>query len=369
MNGCAPEPAIATGDMMLPDTMKGVYLTGHGGPEVLTWRKDIPVPRPGAGQVLVRVLAAGVNNTDINTRIGWYAPEVTGATDGGELGESGGHAGALDFPRIQGGDLCGRVVAVGAGVDMAIGNRVTCPINLPRPTSEAPTAYIALGSELDGAFAEYCLVEAADLYDVSASPLSDIEIAAIPCAFGTAENLLTRAGVAEGQSVLITGASGGVGLAAVQLAAFRGAVVTGQTAAAKAGVVRDAGAARILERGETPAEASFDVVIDVVGGPAWGDLIRALKPAGHYAVSGAIAGPVVKADLREIYLPDITIHGCTYQPPAVFARLVSLMNMGAIRPLISRTYPLQEIARAQADFLSKTLPGKLVLIPPKEETV
>lgn len=351
---------------MLPELMKGIYLTAHGGPEVLEWREDIPVPRPDAGQVLVRVLAAGVNNTDINTRIGWYASDVTGATDGGEVGEAGGHAGALAFPRIQGGDLCGRVVAVGDAVDLPIGARITCPINLPRPTKTAPTAYIALGSERDGAFAEYCLVDAADVYDVSASPLSDVEIAAIPCAFGTAENLLTRAGVSEGQSVLITGASGGVGLAAVQLAALRGAVVTGQTTAAKADVVRNAGATSILERGSDPAPACFDAVIDVVGGPAFETLIRALKPAGHYAVSGAIAGPIVEADLREIYLPDITLHGCTYQPPQVFARLVALMNEGKIRPLVSKTYDLCMIKEAQEDFMSKTFPGKLVLIPPQE---
>ncbi|SFM06823.1 alcohol dehydrogenase [Shimia aestuarii] len=351
---------------MIPRTMKGVYLTRHGGPEALEWCEDIPVPVPGPGQALVQVLAAGVNNTDINTRIGWYSSDVTGATESGEVGEAGGHAGALDFPRIQGGDLCGRVVAVGEGVALPIGARVTGPINLPRPTAENPTAYIALGSEVDGAFAQFCLVDAADVYDVSASPLSDIEIAAIPCAFGTAENLLTRAGVREGQEVLITGASGGVGLAAVQLARLRGARVTGQTAPAKVAVVREAGATDILERGKVPAPSCFDVVIDVVGGPLWPDLIRALKPGGHYAVSGAIAGPMVTADLREIYLPDITIHGCTYQPPVVFERLVGLMRSGDIRPLVSRTYPLQDIARAQEDFSSKTLPGKLVLIPPQE---
>lgn len=354
---------------MIPELMKGVYLTGHGGPEVLEWREDIPVPRPESGQVLVQVLAAGVNNTDINTRIGWYSSDVTGATDDVDQEvEAGGHAGALQFPRIQGGDLCGLVVAVGAGVDLQIGTRVTGPINLPRPTPENPTAYIALGSEVDGAFAQYCLVEAADIYDVSASPLADIEIAAIPCAFGTAENLLTRAGVRDGQSVLITGASGGVGLAAVQLAALRGARVTGQTSAAKADVVRDAGAADILERGQTPARGIYDVVIDVVGGPVFPDLIRSLKQGGHYAVSGAIAGPIVEADLREIYLPDITIHGCTYQPPEVFERLVMLMNEGRIRPLVSQTYDLRMIGQAQEDFMAKTLPGKLVLIPPKEPT-
>ncbi len=350
---------------MIPDVMKGVCLTGHGGPEALEWREDIPVPAPAPGQVLVRVLAAGVNNTDINTRIGWYSSDVTGATDKVDQDvEAGGHAGALSFPRIQGGDLCGVVVAAGEGVSLSPGTRVTGPINLPRATAAAPRAYIALGSEIDGAFAQYCLVEASDIYDVSASPLTDAEIAAIPCAFGTAENLLTRAGVREGHRVLVTGASGGVGLAAVQLAALRGAKVTGVTATAKAETVLGAGAEHTLDRGAELPVDTYDAAIDVVGGPRWGDLIRAVKPGGAYAVSGAIAGPIVEADLREIYLRDITIHGCTYQPPEVFQRLVDLMNAGQLKPLISKTYPLQDIAQAQADFMSKLLPGKLVLIPP-----
>lgn len=356
--------------MTLPATMSGVCLTRHGGPEALVWRDDIPVPTPGPGQVLVRVLAAGVNNTDINTRIGWYDPQVTGATAAiaGDAGiEAGGWSGALAFPRIQGGDLCGRVVATGDGVTaFRPGDRITSQINIPRPTVENPVGFIALGSEVDGAFAQYCLCEAGDLFDVTASPLSDIEIAAMPCAHGTAWNLLHRASVLAGQSVLVTGASGGVGLAAVQLASHLGATVTGQTADAKSAAVRAAGASRTIRRDAAPARAAFDAVIDVVGGPAFGTLIEALKPGGHYAVSGAIAGPVVTADLRRIYLPDITIHGCTWQPRAVFARLVDLINTGAIRPLVSRTYPLRDIARAQRDFAAKTLPGKLVLIPPED---
>lgn len=346
--------------------MSGVLLTRHGGPEALAWSDAIPVPRPGAGEVLVRVAAAGVNNTDINTRIGWYAPEVTGATDDVDQNvEAGGWGGALQFPRIQGGDLCGYVVAVGDGVTLALGARVTCPINLPRATIDAPTGFIALGSEIDGAFAQFCLMRGDDLYDVSNSPLTDIEIAAIPCAFGTAENLLSRAGVSAGQKVLITGASGGVGLAAVQLAALRNAVVTGVTSPAKEDAVRNAGAAQILYREDIPAECQFDVVIDVVGGPGFGPLIKALKPGGHYAVSGAIAGPIVETDLRELYLSDRTIHGATFQPPEVFARLVDLINAGRIRPLISKTYPLHDIAGAQDAFQSKRFPGKLVLLPPE----
>ena len=213
----------------IPAVMEGVQLVGHGGPDKLVWNDAIPVPQPGSGQVLVKVLAAGVNNTDINTRVGWYSSDVTGATEdvGVEGVEAGGWSGALHFPRIQGGDLCGRVVAVGDGVEgFGIGARVTCAINQPIPTPDNPLAFQALGSEMDGAFAEYCLVDADQLYDVTASPLSDVEVAAMPCAFGTAWNLVSRSGVKKGDRVYVTGASGGVGLAAVQLGVLLGAEVT-----------------------------------------------------------------------------------------------------------------------------------------------
>lgn len=348
--------------------MSGVYLTRHGGPDALEWCDTIPVPEPGPGQVLVQVLAAGVNNTDINTRTGWYSADVvaaTGEADRESEVEAGGWKGALEFPRIQGGDLCGRVVACGRGVtELEAGDRVTSQINIPRPTPGEPFAFVALGSEMDGAFAQYCLAEASELFEVSVSPLSDVEIAAMPCAHGTAWNLLDRAGVKAGQSVLVTGASGGVGMAAVQLASHLGSEVTGMSSPAKAGAVRAAGASGILDRGDTPPKDHFDSVIDVVGGPVWPHLIRALRPGGRYAVSGAIAGPVVEADLREIYLRDITIHGASFSPREVFARLIELVNVGAVRPLVSKTYSLAEIAKAQEDFLAKTFPGKLVLIPP-----
>jgi len=346
--------------------MCGVLLTRHGGPDALQWCEDIPVPRPGPGQVLVKVLAAAVNNTDINTRTGWYSAEVSGpSAETDQPVVAGGWAGALDFPRIQGGDLCGEVVATGPGVPApGLGRRVTCPINQPRPDAEHPVGFVALGSEYDGAFAQYCLLEARDLYDVTEAPLDDVEIAAIPCVFGTAAGLLHRAGVDAGQAVLISGASGGVGLAAVQLAAKAGARVTGIASPAKAQHVRAAGAAEVIAR-DAPLPASrYHAVIDVVAGDRWPALIDALRPGGHYAVAGAIGGPVVRADLRRIYLRDITIHGCTFQPPEVFARLIAMVNAGQVRPLVSRSYPLADIAQAQAEFLAKTHPGKLVLIPP-----
>jgi alcohol dehydrogenase len=349
--------------------MKGVQLVGHGGPEKLVWNDEIATPRPAPGEALVRVSAAGVNNTDINTRLGWYAKEVTGGTDDADPEaeiEGGGWSGALDFPLIQGGDLCGEVVALGEGVtNVAPGMRVTCPTNQPNPTEDAPTRFLAIGSEFDGAFAQYCAVPAAQLHDVSASPLTDAEIAAIPCAHGTAFNLLTRARVGPGDRVLVTGASGGVGLAAVELAKLKAARVTGIASAAKRDAVRAAGADEVLDRQETPAEGAFTAAIDVVGGPGWPGVIEALAPGGRYAASGAIAGPIVEADLRTIYLRDLTIYGCSYTPHEVFAELVSLVNAGKVRPLVAKTYPLSEIAAAQEAFAAKKYPGKLVLIPPE----
>jgi len=354
-----------------PRVMSGVQLVRHGGPEALVWNDAIPVRAPEADEVVVQVTGAGVNNTDINTRIGWYSSDVTASTDetldATDI-DGGGWSGALPFPLVQGGDLCGIVVATGKAVtDLQIGMRVTCATNQAIPTPEEPTKYRALGSELDGAFAQYCTIEAKHLYDVSASPLSDQEIAAIPCAFGTALNLLTRAGVATGDRVLITGASGGVGLAAVQLAKVLNASVTGIASASKHTVVLGSGADYVIGRGETPTPRAYDVVIDVVGGGDWADFINALRPGGRYAVSGAIAGPIVEADLRVLYLNDISVLGCTFQPRAVFSRLVELINAGRIRPLISKTYPLAEIAQAQEDFGSKRYPGKLVLIPPQPQ--
>jgi NADPH:quinone reductase-like Zn-dependent oxidoreductase len=340
--------------MTLPQTMSGMQLTGHGGPEMLVWREDRPVPRPGPGEVLVRVLAAGVNMTDLNTRLGWY----------GE-GRAAGWAGEMAFPRIQGADLCGRIVALGDGVtDLPLGARVICPTNQHEPTESNPIHFVSIGSEFDGAFAQYCLLKARHLHDVSASPLTDIEIGAMPCAYGTAHNLLSRAKVAVGERVLVTGASGGVGLAAVQLALLRGAEVTAQCSLSKSAPLQAMGA-RLLSRESTPRARSFDVVIDIVGGDGFQDRLDALAPGGRYATSGAVGGPLVKGDLRRIYLNDLTVYGATHQPREVFAGLVTLINTARLRPVVSQTYPMRDMARAQADLAAGRYPGKLVLVPPE----
>ncbi len=359
----------------IPATMAAVLLTGHGGIGMLAYREDVPVPVPGSGEVLIRVGAAGVNNTDINTRTGWYSKAVTGDT------ESGGAAGfdqvdqadaswsgvALSFPRIQGADCCGRIVAAGSGVDPArIGERVIVRTMQRHSVRERAFATTTLGSEFDGAFAQYMKTPAPEAYRIECD-WSDVELASMPCAYSTAENMLHRSGCGA-ERVLITGASGGVGSAAVQLAKRRGSQVIALSGAAKASDVKALGADRVVGRdADLVAEIgrdAVDLVVDLVAGPGWPQLLEVLRVGGRYVTSGAIAGPLVELDVRTLYLKDLTFFGCTYQDDAVFENLVGYIERGEIRPLVARTYPLRDIAEAQGDFLAKRFTGKLVLIPP-----
>jgi len=357
-------------DVVLPEVMRGVVLTGHGGTERLEFRDEIPLPRVGGDDVLIEVAAAGVNNTDINTRIGWYSKDISAGTDavgrkGGDVPVDGAWSGEpLAFPLIQGADCCGRIVKVGAGVDASrVGERV-----LVRPMMRAPASsslpYWTLGSECDGAFAEYCVVPAVEAYAVR-SDWSDVELASLPCAYSTAENLLERAGIEAGETVLVTGGSGGVGSAALQLAKRRGAHVIAIASGAKRDAVLRLGADAFVSRDHDPVLAlgvgSVDAVIDVVGGRGWPRLLEVLRNGGRLATSGAIAGPVVELDLRTLYLNDLRLIGCTAQEPAVFANLVGYVERGEIEPLVAGIFPLREIAKAQEQFMAKSFTGKIVL--------
>ena len=350
---------------MTSETMRGVALTGHGGPECLVWREDLPRPVPLKGEVLIRVAAAGVNNTDINTRVGWYSKGDNDADDAGWTGAP------LRFPRIQGIDACGHIVAVGEGVDPArIGERVLvepCMVEARGQMLDRPWFF---GSECDGAFAEYTTVAARHAYAVN-SPLTDVELASFPCSYSTAENMLTRTDLREGETVLITGASGGVGSAAVQLAKARGARVAVVTSASKAQSLRDLGAAIIVDRDMDYVDAlgtdSVDVVVDLVAGDKWPGLLDVLRPKGRYAVAGAVGGPLVTLDVRTLYLKDLVFYGCTVLEPEVFGNLVKIIEAGAIKPLVAATFPLRDINAAQAAFAQKGYTGKIVLSVPAGE--
>ncbi len=385
----------------IPDTMHAVYLLGHGGFDMLEYRTDIPVPSIEAHQVLIRVGAAGVNNTDVNTRIGWYAKEVTASTANADLGGSpskhpptgseareatstadadlggspseiqGGWDGALSFPRIQGADLAGVVIAVGSDVsDDRVGERVLVR-SMQTAGCADPTSLETIGSEFDGGFAQFCAVDAREAFPIH-SELTDVELASFPCAYSTAEGMLHKIGLCEddrgGERVLITGASGGVGSAAIQLAKRRGAHVVAVASKAKWGELESLGADQLVDRNtdlvDVFGEESFDVIVDVVAGPGFGALLEIVRKQGRYVTSGAIAGPIVDLDVRTLYLKDLTLAGSTRQPRVVFENLVRYIEDGEVLPLVANTYPLADIVAAQTDFLEKKFAGKLVLIPP-----
>ncbi|WP_434529479.1 alcohol dehydrogenase family protein [Vibrio sp. K4] len=343
----------------LPTTMKGVLLTGHGGPEMLEYRQDIPVPTPKENEVLIRVSAAGVNNTDINTRIGWYSK---GDNDSEDASWSGN---ALVLPRIQGADVCGEIVAVGSMVDESrIGERVLIEPCLSDVNGETINPPWYFGSECDGGFAEYTVVSAKHAYQLK-TDLTDVELASFPCSYSTAENMLTRSRVAKGDRVLISGASGGVGSAAIQLAKARGATVIAITSPSKNEQVLDLGADEVVPRNANLVEAlgnnSVDVVIDLVAGNQWPQFLEVLRPKGRYAVSGAIGGAMVELDVRTLYLKDLSFFGCTVLEPEVFGNLVHHIEQGNIKPLVAQTFPLEDINQAQTAFQEKGHVGKMVL--------
>jgi NADPH:quinone reductase-like Zn-dependent oxidoreductase len=348
--------------------MKAVLLTGHGGLDKLEYHTDVPVPEITCDEVLIKVLAAAVNNTDINTRIGWYSKSVRGdtgeaAAEGYDIlnEEDGGWGGgAISFPRIQGADVCGRIVAVGSNVDPSrIGERVL--IRALQTTGSGGKAFRAetFGSECDGGFAEYTKTWASEAIPVECD-WSDIELATIPCACSTAEGMLQRASVGA-ERVLITGASGGVGSAAVQLCKRRGAHITAMTSADKAPALKDLGSDEILGRDDPIAEESFDVIIDLVAGPRWPALIEGLTRGGRYVTAGAIAGPIVEFDVRTLYLHDLTLFGSTYQPVNILPDVVSYIEKGDLRPLVAEVFPLKHVRAAQEAFLEKGYIGKIAI--------
>ena len=361
--------------MTLPTTMTAVLLTGHGGLDKLEVRHDVPVPEPGAGEVLIQVAAAGINNTDINTRIGWYSKKVDADTNaGGAEGfdtidddDASWSGTPLTFPRIQGADVCGRIVAVGDGVDAGrIGERVLVRNMIRTYVDYRPYECWTFGSEMDGGFAQFTMAPARETHRVSCD-WTDAELASVPCAYSTAENMLHRANV-RAERVLISGASGGVGSAAVQLAKRRGAEVVAMASVAKADEVAALGADLVIDRNAdltaTLGEGSIDVVVDLVAGEQWPSFLDVLRLGGRYVTAGAIAGPISEIDVRTLYLKDLTLFGCTFQEDEVFENLVAYIERGEIRPVVAGTYPLSDIARAQEEFLSKKHTGKLVLIPP-----
>ena len=331
--------------------MKAVVTRGNGGFEQLDYC-DVDMPKLGEGEVLIKVLAAGVNNTEINTRLGWYS--------------GGGWHIPTPFPFIQGTDCCGIVTSVASSSDSSLVGKRVLVRPCMRPQGFQSMINTWMGSDFDGAFAEYVKVPASEVFPIDSS-WSDAELGSIPCSYGSGENMVHRAEVTHSDHVLVAGASGGVGSAVVQLAKRRGAYVTAIAGASKKDAVLGVGADRVVDRNSDLitelGEESVDVVIDNVGGPHFEGELKALKRGGRYASSGAIGGPHVQLDLRTMYLKDLTLIGCTAWDEPVFPNLVSYIESNQIRPVVAKTFDLVDIVKAQQEFIEKQHVGKFVLIP------
>ena len=349
----------------LPATMRAVLLTGHGGPEMLEYREDVPVPVPAPGEVLVRVTACGVNDFDIRVREG-----ARGADDDPDAASTRRRGREIAFPLIQGADIVGRIAAVGEGVDGGmIGRRVMVDFGIYNDTGPSLANVDYIGHGRDGGFAEYCAVPAENAHVVR-TPLSDAELATFCCAYVTAERMLGRVHLTGGEVVLVTGASGGTGTGLIQLARTRGAVPVAVASGRWADALLDLGAQAVIARESGDLDQAIraalgarpiDVVADVVGGPMFETLLDVLRPEGRYVTAGAVAGPVVELDLRTVYHKHLDLIGSSQGTREDFARVRDLVLSEKIRPVLAGTRPLEDLARAQADFVGKDFIGKLVV--------
>jgi NADPH:quinone reductase-like Zn-dependent oxidoreductase len=268
----------------------------------------------------------------------------------------------------------GTIATVGEGVpESRIGERVIVDFSLyNRPEGDNSLADIDyIGHGRDGGYAEYTTVPAGNAYPVTAD-ISDAELATFCCAYLTGEHMLDRARLDRGERILVTGASGGVGSAIVQLARVREAVPYAVTSRGKEQALKNIGAEAAIVRGQgdlveqvekAAGGEPIDVVADLVAGPMFNDLLRILRPEGRYTTSGAIAGPVVQLDLRTLYLKHLELHGSSQGTRTAFRRLVRYIEQGRIRPLLDRTFKLSQFHKAQEHFMSKDYVGKLVVVP------
>jgi len=354
---------------MRASVMRAAVTSGFGGPERLEVLDDVAVPEPAAGEVLVEVGACCCNNSDIWLREGSYGREDDSQAQAGWLRE----VEPPRFPLIQGADIVGRIVETGEGVEQGwLGRRVLVDTTLHDAASTEPYGIAGIfGSERDGGFAEYATAPVTSLGVVEVDDLSDVEVAALGSAsFVTAIRMLKRARLVEGELVLIAGASGGVGSAAVQLGKLRGAQVIALSDPGKANTIRDLGADAVVASRDLDlpnavraacAGRNIDVAVDVVGGPLFSILLTLLRPLGRYVTVGAVGGPVVALDLRTLYLKHLELLGSTLGTVEDFHELIALINQRKIRPVVAQTFPLEDIHAAQTAFRIKQTAGNIVI--------
>ncbi len=341
--------------------MRAAVFEEHGGPERVHVT-EVETPEPGPGQVRVRVRAAAMNHLDLWVRRGLPF--------------------SIPMPHIGGSDVAGVIDACGAGVsDVPLGTRVVIDPSLnyawyagePRGESIGEERFGVLGEHTQGGFAEFCIAPAANLLEVPDHV--ELEVAAAAAlTFVTAWHALVgRAELQPGERILVTGASGGVSTAAIQIAKLMGATVYAVTSGAESVErVRELGADVVYDRNEgdfaevlwaDTRKAGVHVVLDSVGAAIWTSCLRSLTIRGRLVTFGATTGPSVESDVRTIFWKQISILGSTMGSPEEFRRVMRLVFEGRLAPVIHDVLPLEEARRAHELLEAGEVFGKLLLKP------
>ncbi len=329
----------------IPATMTAIEIREPGGPEVLVPTRR-PVPEPGAGEVLVKLAAAGVNRPDVLQRQGGYPPPP----------------GASDIPGLE---IAGAVVALGPGVtDLAIGDPVTALVT-------------------GGGYAEYCTAPVPQCLPIP-DGLSPIEAACLPETFYTVwTNVFDRGGLQAGETFLVHGGSSGIGTTAIQMAkAFGARVFATAGSAEKCRACEKLGAERAIDYREedfvqvvkeATGDKGVDVILDMVGGDYVQRNISALAPDGRLCYIAFLGGSKAEVDLLPMMLKRITISGSTLRARSVEFKGAIARNLrdqvwpriaaGEIKPVVHATFPLAEAAEAHRLMESSAHIGKIALIP------
>ena len=364
---------------MISTSMKAMVLTGHGGIEKLEYQ-NVPTPQPAPGQVLVAVTATAKNNTDRKAREGLY-PTKKGEMTSFQMGGKP----TLIFPRIQGADIAGRVVAVGEGVsESRLGERGLLDFNIyadARTDINLTPDYYGHGA--DGGYAEYVALPSDQFYHIPNPELSDAELASMGmCSYQTAYHMVTSANIQAGERVLVTGASGGVGTALIQLCRIMGAIPFALSKDDKADALLKLGAEAVLDRSDMHSFVDrvkaatggkpFDAVMDLVGGEMTDTfldtMIFDMNARGTYprlSIAGASGGNISEILWTRIYLYQVQIFGVSHGTREEADQLMAWIRGGQLKPVLHGAFKLSDLHHAETYFVNRgsNYLGKIVIVP------
>ncbi len=335
----------------------------NGGPEVVEV-EEVPVPRPGTGELRIRVEASSMNHLDLWMRRGLPFE--------------------IPMPHIGGSDIAGTVAEAGAGTDPEwIGKRVVVDpslaydwYRLARSKGRDAEPFRVIGEHTQGGFAEFAVAPAANAVELPDGFPAETAAAAGLAGVTAWRALMSRGGLRKGERVLVTGASGGVSAMAVQFAAAAGAEVFAVTSSEEnVRRVRALGARHVFDRTATDwardvhritRKRGVDLCLDSVGEAIWPQLLRGLAVGGRLVSFGATTGPAGKVDIRLLFWRQLSIRGSTMGTPAEFRAAMDMVFRRVATPPVHAVLPLSEARRAHELLEAGEVFGKLVLAPVRQ---